>query len=269
MADLSDVENQLTSAVILALYPTGTTGPSAVGSVCRIYRGWPLPDGLNSDLSSGVVNVTIFPADKADEILDPFLEPDYSSAPPAGLTLSVAGSTVSIAGEPAGNVLVGLLVDGAPYLYAATSDDTPSSIAANLCLAISGSRNASLSGSSITVPGAASIIPKVGQEGTVTRILRRQCKDILVVCWCPTPSLRDQTCAMLNISLSNRTFLPLPDGSSFRLRYKSTKAYDQSQNALLFRRDLTYTCEFSTVSRTAAPVMLFGDLIANSNTSFR
>ena len=40
--------------------------------------------------------------------------------------------------------------------------------------------------------------------------------------------------------------------------YHNTAGYDQSQNALLYRRDLIYTVEYPTVTTAQQPSMLFG-----------
>ena len=65
-----------------------------------------------------------------------------------------------------------------------------------------------------------------------------------------------------------RGIITLADETKAHIRYVSTQVYDQSQNALLYRRDLCYLCEYTMLSGTAAPVMLFGNLFRNGNSSF-
>jgi hypothetical protein len=63
-------------------------------------------------------------------------------------------------------------------------------------------------------------------------------------------------------------FIGLADETKAHVRYISTQVYDQSQNALLYRRDLSYRFEYTTVDSTTVPVMLFGDLLNNGSGSF-
>jgi hypothetical protein len=85
-----------------------------------------------------------------------------------------------------------------------------------------------------------------------------------VTCWCPTPATRDATAAAIDQSLSGQRFLPLADGTNGRLIYASTTVFDQSQNARLYRRDLTYSVEYATIVSSSLPAMLFGDLVLNT-----
>jgi hypothetical protein len=67
--------------------------------------------------------------------------------------------------------------------------------------------------------------------------------------------------------MANAAFLDLVDGTKARVRYVSTQVYDQSQNALLYRRDLCFMCEYTVIESTEAPIMLFGDLVTNGRNS--
>ena len=53
-----------------------------------------------------------------------------------------------------------------------------------------------------------------------------------------------------------------------RIIYHNTAGYDQSQNALLYRRDLIYTVEYPTVTTAQQPSMLFGASDLNSNITY-
>ncbi len=63
-------------------------------------------------------------------------------------------------------------------------------------------------------------------------------------------------------------FLLLPDATQARIIYHNTAGYDQSQNALLYRRDLIYTVEYPTVTTAQQPSMLFGASDLNSNITY-
>jgi len=64
--------------------------------------------------------------------------------------------------------------------------------------------------------------------------------------------------------LARQNFISLDDGTEGRLTYSNTSVYDQSQNALLYRRDLVYTVEYATIVSVSQPTMLFGDLALNA-----
>ena len=268
MADLSDVENAIVTEVIGALYPNGTSQTSAVGVTCRVYRGWPSPAALNSDLAAGVVNVTVFPATAPDEVPDPYFDKLYATIMPITLTATVTAQSVTLSGLGVAGQIVGLLIDGAPFSYAVKEGDTTESVAANLVTLISGVRVATLSGPTLTVPGVTTLIARIVMSTALMRALRRQRREIQANCWCPSPTLRDSVCSIVDTTLSTSSFIGLPDGTKAHVGYVSTQVYDQSQNALLYRRDLRYRFEFTTISRTIVPIMLFGDLIDNGKELF-
>jgi hypothetical protein len=49
-----------------------------------------------------------------------------------------------------------------------------------------------------------------------------------------------------------------------KLTYAGTRVFDQSQDALLYRRDLLYQVEYPTIINASQPAMLFGDLLLNA-----
>src|SRR5258708_6347692 len=104
MADLSDVENAIVSKISDALYPLGISQPSTVGVTCRVYRGWPTSAALNSDLTAGVVNVTVLPATKPDEVLDPYFDQLEAKTSPTGMAAVVVGQGVTFSGSIVGNL---------------------------------------------------------------------------------------------------------------------------------------------------------------------
>lgn len=268
MADLSDVEEAIVISVTNALYPNGTSQDSIIGNTCRVYRGWPSPSGLNSDLAAGVVNVTVFPAMTPDEIPPAYLDSVYSIGPAVTLVGTVAGQSVAFSGSVSTDQLVGLLVDGAPFIYRPVAGDTDESIAANLQVLISGQRPALAQGATITVPGAMLLRCRIVSSGTVFHALRRQRREVQISCWCPSTVARDIVSKAVDLTLTAASFLTLTDSTMAHISYVATQVYDQSLNALLYRRDLCYKCEFVMTSMTSAPEMLFGTLVRNGTTQF-
>jgi hypothetical protein len=268
MADLSDVENAIVSEVTGALYPQGVSQASIVGITCRVYRGWPSTAALNSDLAAGIVNVTVFPATVPDEVRDAYFDRLYVSIPPTSLAATVTGQSVMFSGPVVSGQVVGLLVDGVPYSYGINAGDTNESIAANLAALIGTNRIVTLSSSTLTIPDSRALTARVVTSATVSEVLRRQRREIQVSCWCPSPALRDSVSIAVDLALTASAFINLADETKAHVHYVSTQVYDQSQTALLSRRDLRYMCEYTIISSTAAPVMLFGDLFSNGSGRF-
>ena len=227
MADLSDVESALVSGVTTALYPTGAAQPSVVEAICRIYRGWPAPSSLNTDLSAGIVNVTIHPVEGADEMLVPYLDPPNFQLAPTGLTATVTGQTVTLSGQASSNQTIGLLIDGKPFTYGVALGDSVQSVASNLSAIVAVDRASLVAGPTLSIPGAVSLIARVMTNAMAIRGIRRQRHLIRVSCWCPSAALRDAVSATVDLALSSSSFIDLSDGTSAHLRYASTQVFDR------------------------------------------
>src|SRR5579875_2884180 len=117
MADLSDVEMGLAALATQAVYPSGSSSASITGQDCRIYRGWPLPASLNSDLRAGIANITVFPDDQPGRVTAFF--PDDNQVINTGplLTVAVSGTAVTFEGTAQVGQVAGLLIDGKAYPY--------------------------------------------------------------------------------------------------------------------------------------------------------
>jgi hypothetical protein len=268
MADISDVEQAVTNTVASVLYPGGSSQSSIVGALCRVYRGWPNAATLNADLSSGAVNVTVVGDNESGRTTTRYL-PEFQTTPsPPGTTAGSADQTITISGSPAVGDVVGALIDGAAYAYRIRSGDTPGLVASNLNQLIQANRPATAQGHTITVPGAGLIKTRVVCDNTTSFESRRQEKDVRIICWCPTPSIRDSVTAAIDSAIDLITFLVLPDGSNARIVYRNTSSYDQAQNALLYRRDLVYTVEYPTIIVLQQPSMLFGASDLDGNITY-
>ena len=268
MADISDVEQAVASTVTSILYPAGTIESSIIGVFCRIYRGWPNSATLNADLSAGALNVTVTSDNESGRITTRYLPKWYTMPSIPGVAGSVAGQTVIISGNPSGGDVVGVMVDGVAYAYRVLAGDSPGLVAANLNRLIQADRPALVQGPTVSVPGANTIVVRMVRDNSASFESRRQEKDVRIICWCPTPPIRDVLAAALDAALNEMSFLVLPDSTSGRITYRSTACYDQSQNALLYRRDLLYTVEYPTVTIIEQPSMLFGASGINGNITY-
>jgi hypothetical protein len=268
MADISDVEQAVANAVTSILYPAGSTQSSIVGAFCRVYRGWPNSATLNADLSAGTVNVTIVTDNDSGRTTTRYLPEWQTEASQPGTVAIATDQTITIYGIPAVGDVIGALIDGVTYAYRIQAGDTQGLVASNLNQLVQANRPSSVQGTSLTVHGASSIEVRVVCDGSTSYESRRQEKDVRIICWCPTPQIRDAVAAAIDSALNQVSFLALPDGTDARTVYKNTTSYDQAQNALLYRRDLVYTVEYPTVSIIMQPSMLFGASDLNGNITY-
>jgi hypothetical protein len=260
LADLSDVEAALVGAAIAALYPLGLDQPSAVGSPIRIFRGWPAALPLETDLLAGVANVGIFSMPGTGRNTTRWnVQPSVTPGLATLMVDVVAGSATFFGVGGLGQV-AGLLVDEQAFVYRGCVGDTPALVAAMLAQAVRAVRPCWLSGCTVTIPGSYRLVGRVVADGLTLTELARQEQGFRVSVWCPNPGLRDQICSALGSAFSAISFLDLADGSSGRLRYRSTDSSDDLQDAHQYRRDILYNVEYGTISREASPSMLFGDL---------
>ena len=268
MADIADVEQAVANTVTSILYPAGAAHSSIFGVLCRVYRGWPNSATLNADLSAGSVNVTVVSDNESGRTTTRYLPEWHTTLSPPGAAGSVTGQTITIFGSPAVGDVVGIMVDGAAYAYRVLIGDTPSLVAANLNQLIQANRPATVQGPTLSVPGAGSIVVRIVCDNSTSFESRRQEKDVRIICWCPTPPVRDSVAAAIDVAIDEMGFLVLADDTSARIVYRNTANYDQSQNALLYRRDLLYTVEYPTVTIIQQPSMLFGASEINGNITY-
>jgi hypothetical protein len=268
MADISDVEQALATGITNLLYPLGATQASILGVTCRVYRGWPNSATLNSDLNVGIVNVTIASDNQSGKTTTRYLREWRYISVPSSLTAVVTGQTISVGGVAVVGNVIGALVDGLAYAYRVCSGDTPDLVAANLCTVMQTDRIATVHGPQIDLPGATAIIVRIVCDNSASYEGRRQEKDVRAICWCSTPLIRDSLSATIDLFVDQSPFLSLPDNTFARVSYRNTTTSDQSQNALLYRRDLVYCVEYPTIIPVSLPSMLFGAAAINGQITF-
>ncbi len=264
MADQSDVEVALVSAVSVALYPRGTSEASIPGPDCRIYRGWPNSAALDADLAAGKINITVFPDSGTGRVTTRYAEHWMGTPPRPTLTATIDGTSVTFGGVADVGQVAGILVDGISYAYRIQAGDTPQSVAANLAAMARDKSIVRLSHGMLTIAGAGNLLARVVADASVRQEVRRQEQGFRITCWCPSPATRDSAAAAIDQALSGLRFLALADGVSGRVTYTSTAVFDQSQNARLYRRDLNYNVEYPTIISSTLPAMLFGNVVLNT-----
>jgi len=261
---VSDVETALATLAASAIYPNGPAAPSAIGSLTRIYRGWPNAAALDADLSAGRINLTVFPIPGSIRDTTRY-SPDWQAAPATPtLTASVLGDTISFAGSADQGQLAGLRVGTATYVHRIGPGESLALVAAILAVAVAADRPALAAGASITIPGATNLLARTAIDTSATSELRRQTQTFRLTAWCPDPTTRDAAAATVDAAFAATPFLTVTaaaaptDSAACRLRYVSTTTFDQGEDATLYRRDLLYSVEFPTLATALQPSMIFG-----------
>ena len=266
MADQSDVENALVELAANAIYPNGPGSSSLPGPECRMYRGWPNSAALNADLAAGVINITVFPKGEPGHNTTRYAPRWLSSPANPTLTASVSGVSVTIGGTASAGQLVGICANNCSYVYESQPGDIPETVAANLAASARANWIVNLSGTTLAIPGASSLLARVVACSPAEQEARRQRQGFRITCWCPTPAARDTSASAIDLFLASFQFIDLADGSQGRLQYCGTLVFDQSEDALLYRRDLLYDVEYPTIVTALQPTMLFGNIIVNAGT---
>lgn len=264
MADLADVEDALAALAGQALYPDGPEESSVLGVVCRVFRGWPNSAALNADLTAGLVNVTVAPDTEAGRTTTRFTTRWHAQPTATRLAATVTGNTVVFSGLAEPGQLAGIKLDSRAFAYKVAPGDTPDLVAASLASLIRPTRLVQVSGARLTFPDAGSVLARIAMSATGFTEIRRQERNLRIVFWCPSPSLRDTAVSTVDSVLARQAFMDMRDGTKARLIYAGTAVFDQAQNALLYRRDLVYTTEYPTILTDFLPAMLFGDLAVNA-----
>ena len=261
MADLSDVESALAALILSLIYPQGLDRESTIGAVCRVYRGWPAPATLNTDLAAGYVNVTISPLNTVEDLPEVYFDKTYGDVSAPEITAMTSGEEVIFSGSTSNEDIIGLWIDGATFTYSSQATESLDNTIANMAALVAKHRVVSYSGARLSIPGCRELSVRVFGKGIATKLLRRERRRLQLCCWCPTPILRDMIGKSIDLALSKARFIHLQDHTDARLKYVETKIYDQSQNASLYRRDLVYICEYAIISENNEMIMVFGSLV--------
>ena len=260
MADLSDVESALAASVVAALYPGGQAAASVTGKPVRVYRGWPLTGPLDLDLAAGIANVSVFSVPGATRNTTRWGEVTQTISAAPTLTVQVSGNAATFGGVGGVGQVAGLLVANQAFVYRGQLGDTPALVAAVLAENVRNSQACWLSGTTVSVPGETAITARVVADGSAMTEWGRQEQSVRISAWCPNPATRDLICSVIGRALSATSFLTLADGTSGRVRYRSTSSVDDAQDAQMYRRDLVYDVDYATSLTAIAPAMLFGDV---------
>ena len=249
MADIDDVSNAIASLVSTAVYPNGISQPSISGAQVRIFPGWPLPAQLDADMAAGVSNVSIFPMAGATATPFQILDEFYTIVPPVhGMTVSVAGTAVTLTGTPGSTEFCAVVLDN-KYAFSRTGVTSAAILSALLADIQVNYPSSSITSSTLTIVGAAYVVARVGSQGTLGRVVHRQRQGIMVTVWAPTPATRTVLASAVSVSLSANVRVPLPDTSQMILVYNRTNVIDTWEALTVYRRDMIIDSEYATIEQ--------------------
>ena len=123
-----------------------------------------------------------------------------------------------------------------------------------------------VSQSSLSVPGATSVIGRVAGQVETLEEYARQEELFRISVWAPNPASRDATGAVITQLISENPFLTLADSASGRLRLHNISNIDGDQVASVYRRDIVVSVEYGTTLTRCNATMLFGNLDWNGAT---
>ena len=277
MANISAVEAAIAAQAAGFAYPGGMAQQSVVGSDVRIFRGWPSPKQLNTDLANGVCDVSVYsiPGGSRDTSRYPR---DWHTLPGTAptLTASSSGNVVTFGGTPGAAQLASLSAANLGYSYAVRASDTLDSIATALATAVNadGRLLAATTGPSVTITttggNGKAATGFANSTGTAWRETRRQEQRMMVSIWCPTPELRDLLGGAIDNGFSDIDFIDAGDPTTTRIRYFGTSETDSGTNATLYRRDINFLVEYPTIQNAVSAPMVFdvGMIEAGQHSTF-
>ena len=262
MPDQADVEQGLAVLIAGSLYPGGEAAPSAIGTVCRVYRGWPVPAALEADLRAGIAHVTVQPLSGSFQDTTRYPVEWVGAVPACPLTVETDGERILFTGSAGPGVVAGVAVDGRGYAWRATDSVGPEVVAAALGDLVRVDRPAVVGGAILTVPGGADVLGRAVSDAAGGQEVRRQVMHFRVTVWCGTPEARDQVAAFVDMTLAGVVFLDV-GGWGCRVRWAGGESTDEGSAVPAWRRELLYSVEYPTVVEMTLPSMLFGSGTVN------
>lgn len=273
MADISDVDSAFVAAITAAIYPGGTSSPSAIvlGGTpinARVYPGWPLPENLDADMAAGtppgsapVVNVSVWAQPGMERNVTRFPRDWIDNPPtPCSMTATLSNLTITIGGTVTAGHYITIHVAGKAYSYAALSNDTLATIAAALGALLAVNLTVAVSGAAITLPAVAGgeISIRTAAPGSSIRELERSMQRYAVTIWAPNNATRVAAAKVIRPALAAIDFFTLPDNFAGMLKYESSTDIDRSGKQSVSCRDIFYWVEYPTTQTMVAfPITTF------------
>lgn len=262
MADISDITTFLGLAASSAVYPNGTSSPSVANMDVRIVEGWPTPDQLDLDMQGKmldankvvvsrpggpVASVSVFPPPGTGVQVPQILDETYVvTAPTYGLTFTLAGSVITVSGQPVAAEYLTVICDDA-HVYSASGSSTVALLAALASQAQADYPQATSTATTLTIPGVHEIVARQGGKGVLGKVLHRQRQSVMITVWAPSTVVRAALAKAIDVAFKKANKVTLPDSSQALVIYNRTTNIDEMQSQAIYRRDLVFDVEYATV----------------------
>jgi hypothetical protein len=269
MADISDVESALVALISGAVYPNGTSSPSAIVANgtslnCRVISGWPIPGQIDADMTAipPVLTVSVYPQTGMEKNTTRFPRDWYTPVVTVPtLTATVSGLTVTIGGTVTAGHFVTIHAGGLAFSYAALSSDTLTTVAAALQALVAGSMSgSSVAGSVITFPATMGgrLIARTGAPSASFCEVGRSNQRFCITIWASNNAARVAAAKAIKPVLDFTDFVALPDNYSGELKYESSTDVDRMNKSSVSCRDLYYWVEYpTTLTQATYPLTTF------------
>jgi hypothetical protein len=246
VADLSDITAAMAGLAAGAVYPNGIPAGSMTAKDCRIFEGWPIAKQLDDDVAAGRSNVSIFPSAGSSAASVQVFEPEVVIVPAVhGLSASITGNVITLAGTPTNGEYVTVIADGA-HIYSRVGASASAICAALQADAVSDYPSASNSGATLTIP-AGKLSVRIGSPCTMGKLLHRQKQMIMVSIWAPNHADRAKLSSAVDVVMKQNLRLVLSDGSQAIMTYDRTHEFNSYELLTVYRRDLVYSVEYGTM----------------------
>lgn len=222
MADESDVRTGLATLIQSVVYPNGTGSPSIIPGFsgnCWIYPNWPKPETIDAKVPLGATpsigDIVVAVWELPDAVITTRFPVLDEAGMPSAVTLgwTISGQVATVTGTVSTPQNIGLVVDGAAYLYGVLPADTLSTIATAVAALVNAGQTAGAVGAVITIPGSKAISGRVGTTAGTMREVARQKQTFQVQYWAPNEVLRKAVSGLIKPAIDDQRRLVLADGS--------------------------------------------------------
>ena len=251
MADLEDVLSTLSAMAVAAVFPNGTSSPSVTGANVAVGEGWPVPAQLDATIAAGGANVSIYAPPGASQKVFQVLDEFYTLVPAVhGLSASIAGGTVTLAGTPGTGEYATIIADQR-HAYSRVGASIAAILSAIEADAIGDYPSVSVNGDAITFP-TTRLVVHIGAPATIGKVTHRQKQQFMVTVWAPNPAQRTILASAIDVAFKSFNRLTMPDTSQAILVHDHTNQIDRLETASIYRRDLVSTVEYATLMQYQA-----------------
>jgi len=281
MADISDVTAYLTTAIVAAVYPNGTSQPSVATMDVRVFEGWPMPDQFDLDMAGKTLvndvpttrgkgplaNVSVFPM--LGTTLASYQIQDnvkVISYPAFGLVVSIVGGVINVSGTPNAGEYLTVVADN--YAFSATGVSAAVIISELATFFATKYTGVSSTASTLTIPYGRTLVVRQGGQGVLGKVTHRQRQAVMITVWSPTHEARTIIAAAVDVAIKANFKVSMPDTSQILILYNRTNIIDDRQMTTIYRRDLVYDIEYATLQQFPGFVVTTVDVsVANFNSS--